>query len=173
MSNHLHTNVRVYRAIADEAYQKMVQSIEAGRRPKPDGSAGWIVTCDPDQTSFKQAMISIVFTGVWVEAMLHLLIVKAYGKDKYIEYDFKSYEEKLRLLGCSDEKLMDSVSRFRKARKDLVHEKAHIDDGEIRFAQKEAEKAYELLAAISEHFSEQLGQPLRAPDRQEKAPASR
>lgn len=157
MNHFVLTNAEVYRAIADEAYQKMVQSIEAGRRPKPDGSTGWIVTYDPDQTSFKQAMISLVFTGMWLEAMMHLLIVKAHGKDGFKEYDFKSYEEKLTLLGCTDEELLNSVSRFRKARRALVHEKAHFDDGEIRWAQKEAENAHGLLTAIYERFSEQLG----------------
>ena len=157
MNHFVLTNVEVYRTIADEAYQKMVQSVEAGRRPKSDGSAGWIVTYDPDQTSFKQAMISLVFTGMWLEATMHLLIVKAYAKDKFEEYDFRSYEEKLMLLGCTDEELLNSVSRFRKARKALVHEKAHFDDGEIRWAQTEAENAHGLLTAIYERFSEQLG----------------
>lgn len=157
MNHFVLTNAEVYRTITDEAYQKMVQSIEAGRRPKPDGSTGWIVTYDPDQTSFKQAMISLVFTGMWLEAMMHLLIVKAHGKDRFKEYDFESYEEKLTLLGCTDEELLNSVSRFRKARRALVHEKAHFDDGEIRWAQKEAENAHGLLAAIYERFSEQLG----------------
>lgn len=151
------TNASVYKTIADEAYQKMVQSVEAGRRPKPDGSPGWIITYDPNQTSFKQAMISLVFTGMWLEAVMHLLVVKSHGKEKFTEYDFKSYEEKLSLLGCADQALLDSVLRFRKARKSLVHEKAHFDDGEIRCAQKEAENAHELLVAIYERFSEQLG----------------
>ena len=151
------TNAAIYKAIADEAYQKMVQSVEAGRRPKPDGSAGWIVTYDPTQTSFKQAMISLVFAGMWLEAMTHLLIVKVHGKDKFEEYDFKSYEEKLMLLGCTDQELLNSVSEFRKARRLLVHEKAHFDDGEIRWAQKEAENAHELLVVIYERLSEQLG----------------
>jgi len=151
------TNASVYKAIADEAYQEMVQSLEAGRRPKPDGSPGWIVTYDPKQTSFKQAMISVVFTGMWLEAVMHLLVVKAHGKEKFNEYDFKSYEEKLSLLGCTDQALLDSVSRFRKSRKSLVHEKAYFDDGEIKWAQKEAEEAHELLVAIYECFSEKLG----------------
>ena len=117
------TNASVYKAIADEAYQEMVQSLEAGRRPKPDGSPGWIVTYDPKQTSFKQAMISVVFTGMWLEAVMHLLVVKAHGKEKFNEYDFKSYEEKLSLLGCTDQALLNYVSRFRKSRKSLVHKK--------------------------------------------------
>lgn len=165
MSHFLYTNVEIYKTIADEAYRKMVQSIETGRRPKPDGSAGWIITYDPEHTSFKQAMISLVFTGIWLEAMLHLLIIRAYGKEKFKEYDFKSYEEKLKLVGCTDEGLMNSVSRFREARKALVHEKAHFDDGEIRWAQKEAENAHGLLTVICEHFSEQLGQQGHAADR--------
>jgi hypothetical protein len=146
------TNVDIYKTIAVEAYQNMVQSIEAGRRPKPDGTAGWIVTYDPDRTSFKQAMISVVFTGMWLEAIMHLLIMKAYGNNKFKEYDFKSYKEKLKLLGCTDEELLNSASRFQKTRKELVHEKAHFNDGEIRWAQKEAENAHSLLMEVHRLF---------------------
>ncbi len=101
-------------------------------------------------------MISLVFTAMWLEALMHILIVKAYGKDKFKEYDFKSYKDKLTLLGCTDEKLLNSVHRFRETRKALIHEKAHFDDGEIRWAQKEAENAHGLIAAIYVRFSEQL-----------------
>ena len=47
------TNIETYKAIADEAHAHMVAAMEAGRRPEPDGSPGWIITFDPDQTSFK------------------------------------------------------------------------------------------------------------------------
>lgn len=80
MDNLVFTNIAIYKAIADEAHKEMVQLMEAGRRPKPDGSAGWIFTHDPNHTSFKQSLISIVFTGMWLEALLHLLIVKNTGK---------------------------------------------------------------------------------------------
>ena len=148
------TNIAIYKAIADEAHQAMVQLMEAGRRPKPDGSGGWIKTYDPNQTSFKQSMVSIVFTGMWLEALMHLLIVKKYGKDRFKEYDRKTYEEKLQLLDYMDEKLLHRVSRFRDSRKSLVHEKAHFDEGEIKKAQDEAENAHEMLVAIHRHFSE-------------------
>lgn len=151
------TNIAIYKAIADEAHKEMVQLMEAGRRPKPDGSAGWIKIYDPNQMSFKQSMVSIVFTGMWLEALMHLLIVKKYGKDKFEEYDFKPYEEKLQLLGCMNEKLLHRVSRFRSIRKLLVHEKAHFDEGEIKKAQDEAENAHEIRVAIHNHFLEQLG----------------
>jgi len=151
------TNIEIYKTIADEAYQKMVQLMEAGRPPKPDGSAGRTIIYDPNQNSFKQSMISIVFTGMWLESLIHLLIVKKHGKEKFKEYDFKSYEEKLQLLGCMEQNLLDRVLRFRKTRKSLVHEKAHLDDGEIKLAQDEAENAHQILICIYEHFSGNLG----------------
>ena len=148
------TNIAIYKAIADEAHQEIVQLMESGHRPKPDGSAGWIKTYDPNQTSFKQSMVSIVFTGMWLEALMHLLIVKKYGKDKFRDYDRKTYEEKLQLLGCMDKKLLHRVFRFRRIRKSLVHEKAFFDEGEIKRAQDEAENAHEMLVAIHNYFSE-------------------
>lgn len=157
MNRLIFTNATTYKMIADEAYLQMVESDETGRRPKPDGKTGWIITYDPNQTSFKQAMISLVFTGMWLEAAMHLLIVNVYGKEKFKEYDFKSYEQKLTLLGCNDQELLNSVARFRGARKSLVHEKAHFDDGEMKWAQKEAKNAHEMLTAIYAHFSGQLG----------------
>lgn len=147
------TNIEIYKTIADEAYQKMIQLMEAGRRPKSDGNTGWIITYDPNKNSFKQSMISIVFTGMWLEALIHLLIVKKFGKEKFKEYDFKTYEKKLQLLGFTDKNLLDRVSRFRKTRKSLVHEKAYFDNGEIKKAQDEAENAHEILVSIHRHFS--------------------
>jgi hypothetical protein len=147
------TNIGIYKTIADEAYQKMVQLMEASRPPKPDGSAGRTIIYDPNHNSFKQSMISIVFTGMWLESLFHLLIVDKYGKEKFKEYDFKTYEEKLQLLGCTEQNLLDRVSRFRKTRTSLVHEKAHLDDGDIKLAQDEAENAHQILIFIYEHFS--------------------
>jgi len=87
---------------------------------------------------------------------VHLPIVRKYGEIKFKEYDFKSYEEKLQLLGCSEQELLERVSRFRKTRKSLVHEKAHFDDGEIKRAQDEAENAHAMLVTIHKYFSEDL-----------------
>lgn len=47
------TNVSIYKTIADEAYKKMVQSVEAGRRPKADCTAGWIVTLSLPSSGFE------------------------------------------------------------------------------------------------------------------------
>jgi hypothetical protein len=145
------TNIETYKAIADEAHAHMVAAMEAGRRPEPDGSPGWIITFDPDQTSFKQAMISIVFTGMWLEALMHLLIVQTHGEGVFKKYDPRTYEDKLKLLGCEDQGILDRATRFRRTRKELVHEKAYR---EIRRAQEEAENAHALLTAVHIHFLE-------------------
>jgi hypothetical protein len=158
---HVITNFKIYKAIADEAYKKMVELMEDGRRPKPDGSDGWILTYDPNHTSFKQAMISIVFTGMWLDASMHLLLVKKYGKKEVIEkkHDFKKYEEKLKLLGCTDAKLIADAERFReKIRNTLVHEEAYKND-EIRYTQDDAADAHGLLIAIRKYFAEQWPEP--------------
>lgn len=106
MNNYIFTNLAIYKAIANESYDDMVRTVEAGRRPKPDGSEGAILSYDPNHTSFKKAMIVIAFTGMWLEALLHIRIVKKFGEGKFKEYDFKSYKEKLKLLGLTEEKLL-------------------------------------------------------------------
>ena len=148
------TNVNIYRAIADEAHEEMVQSVDARREPKSDGSEGDVITYDPAHSSFKQAMISIVFTGMWLEALMHILIVSKFDEAKFKEYDFKSYEDKLRLLGVEDEDLLNDVEDFRRTRKDLVHEKAFLDDGEIKKAQAEAELAHRIRDRVCDFFRE-------------------
>ena len=154
------TNVRVYRSIADDAYRQMSADMNANIRPRPDGSDGVFKTFDPEQLSFKQAMISIVFTGIWLEAALHLLIVRNRGRNAYTDkVDHYSYRGKLILLDCADEELLRKVDRLQQARRDLVHEKAHREyndagefTGELRTAQDEAENARDVMLAVEQWF---------------------
>jgi hypothetical protein len=147
------TNVSIYKAIAVEAHATMRELVDAGRRPQDDGSPGWILTFDPEQKSFKQAMIAIVFTGMWLEAFLHLRIVQEHGLETFEDYDRRRYADKLRLLGCTEQRILDAAEQFRKCRKELVHEKAYSDPGEIRTAQREADNANDLLLAIDAWFT--------------------
>jgi hypothetical protein len=146
MDSIVFTNVSIFRAIADDAHEQMCELMSAARRPNPTG--GWIITYDPKSASFKQACIAIVFAGVWLEAAAHLAIVREHGIDQAKLYDRRSYEDKLRFLGLSEEQVIDRAKRLRVARRELVHEKAHMDAGEIRRAQDEAESAHELLVAL-------------------------
>lgn len=154
------TNVRIFRSIADTAYEKMSEDMDKRVRPKPDGSAGVIKTFDPEQMSFKEAMISIVFTCIWLEAILHLLIVQKYGKKYFKKVDHDSYEKKLQLLECCDEQLLKNVERLRTARRELVHEKAHFEynesgefTGEWKTAQGEAENARAVIVGVDKWLS--------------------
>ena len=157
MAELLITNVSIYGAIAIEAFEAMQELVESGRRLKEDGSPGWILQFDPNQKSFKQAMVAIVFTGMWLEALLPLLIVRDHGEEKFREIDFKPYEEKLRFIGIDDNSILEAAARFRIARKELVHEKAHFDTGETKKAQDEARNAYQFLLAIDTALRGSLG----------------
>ena len=77
MAEVIYTNVSTYRAIAIEAFEAMRELVGSGRRPKEDGAPGWILQFDPNQKSFKQAMVVIVFTGTtWpIRASLFAFLV--------------------------------------------------------------------------------------------------
>ena len=142
------TNVSIYKAIATEAYHEMERLNSLGRKPKEDGTNGFIVTYDPDHKSFKQAFITIVFSGIWLETFTHLKYVERYGKDGLKQFDQKVYEQKLEVLGITDEGFLERVKRFRDTRNDIIHEKAHLDSGEYKKAQIEAHDAYRLIKAV-------------------------
>ena len=154
------TNVRIYWSIADDAYRQMSADMDAHVRPGPEGSGAVVKIFDPEQLSFKQAMISVVFTCIWLEAALHLLIVGRLGRDAYTKkVDYSGYEDKLTLLGCGDEELLGNVERLQQARRELVHEKAHLEfndagefTGELRVAQDEAENARTVMFSVEKWF---------------------
>lgn len=148
----VHTNVGVFYKIAKETYKTMKDDLDSSIRPKPGGEPGSIITYDYDQKSFKNAFITIVFCGVWLESILHLRIVKCKGVEVFNEYDRKSYEAKLQLLGCNDESIIKLCKYYREARREVIHEKAYLDQDSHRAAQKEAEKAIELVDKVCNYF---------------------
>ena len=137
----------------------MAEDMARNVQPIPDGGGRAIKRFDPEQTSFKQAMVSIMFTCIWLEAMLHLLIVRRWGKSRFEELDWRPYEGKLEALGCNDEDLLRRAVRLRKTRKGLVHEKAHLEFndegefmGELLTAQEEAENARAVMEGVENWF---------------------
>lgn len=141
------TNVFVYKSIAEDAYIQAVETEKKSRTTRLDNS-GYVLRYDPEHTSFKSSIITVVFAGMWLEALTHLLIVRGHGEKKYREYDRKSYEDKLRLLGVEDEELLLLVGQLRATRRELIHEKAHFDIRTIKIAQKEAELAIKVIRKI-------------------------
>ncbi len=152
----IHTSVHIFYDITKESFEQMNSLIESGRRPKPNGEPGWIITYDPDGRSFKAALVVITFSGIYLEALLHLLIVKKKGLKTYKEYDRRPYEVKLKLLGCSDELILEECEHYRKVRREIIHEKAHIDTEIIRFAQDEATKAFKLIGLVNNYFKVEM-----------------
>ena len=56
------------------------------------------------------------------------------------------------MLGSNDESIMELCKNFRDARREVVHEKAHLDQDSVRAAQNEAEKAIELVDKVYTYF---------------------
>ena len=154
-NNFVHTNIRVFYHIAHEAFRAMDKDLNSSRRPKPHGEPGWIITYDPNQKSFKNAFITIVFCGVFLESLIHLLIVERKGLDIFKKYDRKPYtlKDKLQLLGCNDQSILDDSTKYRDTRNKVVHEKAYLDINNSSVAQKEATFAMELIKKIVAHFN--------------------
>jgi hypothetical protein len=146
------TNGRAYYAIAREAFELMKEDDAKNIRSRQDGQPGFVKTIDPYGKSFKNALICIVFCGIYLEATLHLLIGKKLGMDECKRLDRKSYEEKLHALGCNDETIIVDAGKFRESRKEVVHEKALLTDDDLRIAQREAEFAFNLVERIKNAF---------------------
>lgn len=151
------TNIHIFYKIAKESYTAMNEFTNRNRKPKPNGEPGYIITLDPEQKSFKHALIIIVFCGIFLESILHLLIVKQKGLDTFNKYDRKIYEDKLRLLGCDDQSILNLCKQFRETRKEIVHEKAYINANSMRIAQKEADVAIKLIDKIVSYFKLEKG----------------
>ena len=153
------TNVHIFRSIAEDAYWEMSDDMKKNIRPGLEGNPVVIKTLDSERTSFKQAMISIAFTCIWLEAILHLLIVQEFGIKRFKNVDRCSYKYKLGLLGCQDAELLQNVERLQKARNALIHEKAYLEfedgdnfTGNLWVAQDEAENAQAVMRSIEEWF---------------------
>lgn len=144
------TNLHTFLAIAKEAWANAESSLQSHQRPKPDGSPGFVFSLDPEQRSFKNSLVAIVFAGVYLEALLHIEGTKALGA-KY--NDFWKYEENLEKLGAAAG-LIEAGRHFREARNAVMHEKAS-ERGDLRIAQHEARQAI----AFVEQLAAWLGAP--------------
>jgi hypothetical protein len=143
------TNVDVYLAIAEEAHAKMRADLARLITPKPAGEPGYIMRSDPDRRSYKSAMVTVVFGGMYLEALLYITLQERFGRTDALKIDRKHYEERLTKLGITDVALHKRVKAFREARKDLVHEKAvtldNLHDEAMHVAQDTADSAMSLL----------------------------
>lgn len=151
---HYISNANVYRSIAEEANTEAQRLWDAARMPKPDGSAGFIITFDPARRAFKQGLVAIAFAGIYLEALLYLRGSQAMGSNWKNKWDGCTYKQKLQALGVTDTQLLAAAERLRKSRRDLVHEKAlpveEIPSAELRWAHEEAASAIALIDRATE-----------------------
>lgn len=147
------SNVSVYMAIAEESLAESQRSEAEARSPKSNGESGHVIKWVPRRASFKHSLISIAFSGMYLEALLYLTGVDRLGKSQYMKIDHKKYEEKLSALGITDALLLAECKRFRVARNDLTHEKAieprELGSTVVRMAQQEAAMAVAFVKSVS------------------------
>jgi hypothetical protein len=156
----LMTNANVYFAIAEDAQAESERLAMLARRPKPDGDTGVIVTYDPDQKSFKNSLVAIVFAAMYLEALFYLLGTRKFGSAKYNkEYDRKCLEDKLLLFALKDDDLRIATKRLRECRRNLIHEKADLTANVLHVAQDEGKHAIELVKTITEKLGLSKSKP--------------
>lgn len=143
------TNCFLYFKIAMDAYASMEEDLGKNIRPKPNGEEGNVLTFDPDKKSFKNSLISVVFFGMYLDSILHIMVSKKVGIEEYRKnIDRQIYEEKLKFLGVNDQALLDRVKEFRKGRNELVHEKALLPS-DSKTGQGEAKKCFKLMQELN------------------------
>ncbi|MEE9614005.1 MAG: hypothetical protein V3W31_03495 [Thermodesulfobacteriota bacterium] len=147
------SNLSVYYELAKESLAECQRLSKSQRRPKAGGEPGHIITYDPTAKSFKHALTAIVFSGIYLEALMFVEGRKRLEKRQYKKMDGQTYEQKLCALGITDAKVLSACAKFRKTRNDLVHEEA-IDlslatKKKFRWAQDEAEHALDFISNIS------------------------
>lgn len=147
-NNPIYTNVRIFYVIAKESLEKMRSYTNRYSKPMLNGGQGIIHRLDPKRRAFKHALIAIVFSGICLEALLHLVIGARLGTKECAKIDGKAYEDKLKRLGCVDQKIFDGCARYRRCRREIVHEKAYLDKAETKTAQDEAEESIAMLDSV-------------------------
>ena len=83
-----------------------------------------IITFDPDQTSYRQGCIAVVFAGMYFEAVTYLVAHLRGGRGLADQIgDVRRYGRKAAELGLRAEWIQEGCDRLQGARNDLVHEK--------------------------------------------------
>ena len=119
------SNLQTYLEIAKESYEESIKYLEKNRTLKPDG--GYVIKLDPDKRSFKNALISIAFSGSYIDLYLRLAYVVKNEDEPPREWKFNNpYHKKLKFLGVTDDHIIGLCEKFREVRNDVAHEKPII-----------------------------------------------
>lgn len=149
MKDSVYSNLEIYLNITKDSFKKSQRFLNLNRKRIPGNEKGFILKFDPDHKAFKQSLITIVFAGMYMEALFHIVGSIRVGKSKWRKkYDGEKYECKLCALGIYDLELIGLCRRFREARNEIMHEKA-FSKQKIRFAHEEAINAINVIKQVS------------------------
>jgi hypothetical protein len=153
MDQPIYSNIKAFFDIIRINYRLMNDDIKKRVKVKEDGSSGNIIVFDYDQKSFKSALIIVVFVGIFIEAVLHILLVQKLGLSGYTKkIDHTEMKEKIKILGCENKNIWELCDQYIIARKELVHEKAYTEKDQHLIAQDEARKSVELMCLLIKEF---------------------
>ena len=152
VTDFIHTDVRKFYQIAQESIAFVRKDLAERIRPTPGG--GFSSKVDPESRGMKASFTAIVFSGVFLDAVLHLLLVSRKGVSVARKLDREIYEVKLRALGCEDARILALCKEYRDSRNEIVHEKAYFEDSHRLppIAQVEAEAAISLIEKVIDFF---------------------
>lgn len=144
-----------YSLIVVGEYEKMVAELENDNKPVMQGGRGSQQIFNTDRQSFKHAMIIMSFVGMWLHAVLRLKMLSMNMSDKrYQRQKGSPYEQRLMIVGCYDELILEKVSSYRMARNRLLLETDYFRKEDILFVELEAKKAYELMVELTNIFKQ-------------------
>lgn len=115
------SNLNVFFEIATDSLHEAEVALNMNRQPKDNG--GYILTYDQQRKSFKSSLISIAFSGAYLDLHVRLVYVNRNKKSPPRDWDRSINEEKLKTLGIDDSKILTTCKRLRLARNDVLHEK--------------------------------------------------
>jgi hypothetical protein len=155
----LGSNLQVYYEIAKKAQSKSEKLDKRYTKPIPGQPGRFVHGYDPGRGSFKNALIAIVFSGVFADALIAVAALQepellAKQKTSFNKFFNKmNYEEKLKVLGVTDKILLENCKEFRDSRNDVVHDKPNVFVGgklvsrarKPRVAQVEAARAVKFI----------------------------
>jgi hypothetical protein len=127
-NNFLISNVSVFYSIAQTASRRSKELTEQAKTPMPGEPGRFVIKWDPGQEGFKNAFVAIVFSGVYLDALLNIEGARRLGEDKYRKLYMQKYEDRLKALDVTDAQLLIDCEKFRGIRNEVTHEKAIFAD---------------------------------------------
>lgn len=121
ISTQVFSNIKIFYEIAKDSFSDSEKFLSEHRKPKENG--GYILSFDPEKKSLKSSLISISFSGAYIDLHINIAYILTHGKSPNHKWETRIYEEKLKDLGVTNLELFNNCTEFRKIRNSVLHEK--------------------------------------------------